>query len=80
MTKSSFGVMDAQHKFAPALCFRLLMENFFDGIELMWNYNEKSHEKGHMAGVGGTVKTSSSAKSIRALLRLIHLSSFIKPY
>ena len=28
MTKSSFGVMDAQHKFAPALCFRLLMENF----------------------------------------------------
>ena len=60
--------------------FPPLNGEFFDGNELMWNCNEKSHEKGHMAGVGGTVKTSSFTKSIRTLLRLIHLSSFIKPY
>ena len=36
--------------------FRLLTEDLFDGVELTWNYNEKSHGKGPMDGVGGTVK------------------------
>ena len=36
--------------------FRFLTVNFFDGTELTWNYNEKSHGKGPMDDVGGTVK------------------------
>ena len=36
--------------------FRLLTEDIFDGVELTWNYNEKSHVKGPMDGVEGTVK------------------------
>ena len=36
--------------------FRLLTQDFFDGVELTWNYNEKSYGKGPMDGVGGTVK------------------------
>ena len=36
--------------------FRLLTQDFFDGVELTWNYNKKSHGKGPMDGVGGTVK------------------------
>ena len=30
--------------------FRLLTQDFFDGVELTWNYNEKSHGKGPMDG------------------------------
>ena len=36
--------------------FRLLTEDFFDGVELTWNCNEKRHGKGRMDGVGATVK------------------------
>ena len=36
--------------------FRLLTEDLFDGVELTWNYNEKTHGKGSMDGVRGTVK------------------------
>ena len=36
--------------------FRLLKQDFFDGVELTWNYNEKGRGKGPMDDVGGTVK------------------------
>ena len=44
-------------QFRSHFVFRLLKEDLFDGVELTWNYNEKSHGKGPMDGVGGTVKT-----------------------
>ena len=43
-------------QFSSRSVFRLLTEDLFDGVELTWNYNEKSHGKGPMEGVGGTVK------------------------
>ena len=43
-------------QFSSRFVFRLLTEDLFDGVELTWNYNEKSHGKGPMDGVGGTVK------------------------
>ena len=36
--------------------FRLLTKDLFDGVELTWNRNEKSHGKCLMDGVAGTVK------------------------
>ena len=43
-------------QFRSRFVFRLLTEDLFDGVELTWNYNEQSHGKGLMDGVGGTVK------------------------
>ena len=43
-------------QFHSRFVFRLLTQDFFDGVELTWNFNEKSHGKGLMDGVGGTVK------------------------
>ena len=43
-------------QFHSCFVFRLLTEDIFDGVELTWNYNEKSHVKGPMDGVEGTVK------------------------
>ena len=43
-------------KFRSRFVFRLLTDRFFEGIKLSWFYNEKSHGKGPMDGVGGTVK------------------------
>ena len=43
-------------KFRSCFVFRLLTKDLFDGVELTWNYNEKSHGKGPMDGVEGTVK------------------------
>ena len=43
-------------QFRSRFVFRLLTENLFDNVELIWNYNEKIHGKGPMDGVGGTVK------------------------
>ena len=70
--------MDAPHNFAPN-CVPSLKGSFFDDVELKWNYKEKSHGKGPMDGVGGTMKTI-IFQANRALLLLIHLSSSIKPY
>ena len=36
--------------------FHLLTEDLFDGVELTWNCNEKSHGNGSMDGVRETVK------------------------
>ena len=33
-------------QFRSRFVFRLLTEDLFDGVELTWNYNEKSHGKG----------------------------------
>ena len=43
-------------QFRSSFVFRLLTEDLFDGAELTWNYNQKSHGKGPMDCVGGTVK------------------------
>ena len=43
-------------QFRSRFVFRLLTENFFKKAELVWGYNEKSHGKGPIDGVGGTVK------------------------
>ena len=43
-------------QFRSRFVFRLLTSDFFDNAELTWGYNEKSHGKGPMDGVGGTVK------------------------
>ena len=43
-------------QFRSHFVFRLLTDRFFEGIKLSWFYNEKSHRKGLMDGVGGTVK------------------------
>ena len=43
-------------QFRSCFVFCLLKKNMFDNAELIWNYNEKSHGKGSMDGVGGTVK------------------------
>ena len=43
-------------QFCSRFALRLLKENLFDNADLIWNYNEKSHGKGPMDGVGGTVK------------------------
>lgn len=43
-------------QFRSRFVFRLLTEDFFDGLEFDWFYNEKSHGKGPMDGVGGCVK------------------------
>ena len=43
-------------QFRSHILYRLLTEDLSDGVELTWNYNEKSHGKGPMDGVGGTVK------------------------
>ena len=43
-------------QFCSHFVFRLLTEDLFDGVELKWNYNEKSYWKGPMDGAGGTVK------------------------
>ena len=42
--------------FRSRFVFRLLKGDHFDGVELTWNYNEKSHGEGHMDGVGRTLK------------------------
>ena len=44
------------HIIRSRFVFRLLTEDFFDGVDLTWNYNEKSHGKSPMDGVGGIVK------------------------
>ena len=43
-------------QFRSRFVFRLLTEDFFDGGKFTWNDNKKSHGKGPMDGVGGTVK------------------------
>ena len=44
-------------QFRARFVFCLLTENLFDNAELIWNYNQKkSHGKGPMVGVDGTVK------------------------
>ena len=43
-------------QFCSRFVFRLLTEDFFDGAELTWNYDEKRHGKDPMDGVGGAVK------------------------
>ena len=44
-------------QFQYRFVFHLLADRFFDGIKLSWFYNEKSHGKGPVDGVGGTVKS-----------------------
>ena len=46
-------------QFRSRFVFRLLTDRFFEEIKLSWFYNEKSHGKGSMDGVGGTVKSKS---------------------
>ena len=43
-------------KFRSRFVSHLMTESNFNGVELSWFYNEKSHVKGPMNGVGGTVK------------------------
>ena len=44
-------------QFRSRFVFRLITENLFMGADLVWNYDEKSHGKGPIDGVGGTVKS-----------------------
>ena len=43
-------------QFRSRFVFSLLTDRFLEGIKLSWFYNEKSHGKGPMDSVGGTVK------------------------
>ena len=43
-------------QFRSRFVFRLSTEDLFDGVNLTWNYNEKSHGNRPMDIVGGTVK------------------------
>ena len=43
-------------QFRSRFVFRLLTEDLLNGVELTWNYNEKSHGRGPMDRAGGTVK------------------------
>ena len=42
--------------FRSRFVLRLLKVDFFDSVELTWNYNEKSHGEGRMDSVGKTLK------------------------
>ena len=63
-------------QFQSRLVFDLFTENFFHGVQLSWYYNEKSHGKGPINEVGGTVKNVIFRKEKLSFLTIHKPSEF----